>query len=127
MRAWVIPFIVAPLIGAGFPASKYELAASFTSALVRNDLKGARKFLVPQANLHNWRGDQGSLQELAKWMQACPIKSIEGNDDININVYLDCADEWHGMSLEFTGNKIREVGFGPPPKINVVGTAGASQ
>jgi hypothetical protein len=56
-------------------------------------------------------------------MRECPLKSIEGNKDININVYLDCPDEWHGMSLEFSGNKIREIGFGPPPsKFNVTPT-----
>ena len=120
MRAVVLALSSLLLLGAGFPASKYEVAASFTSALVRNDLRTARTFLISKPNLHDWRGSPGTLKELAKWMQACPIKSIEGNKDININVYLDCQDEWHGMALEFAGNKIREIGFGPPPpRINL--------
>ncbi|MEQ1497194.1 MAG: hypothetical protein ABL914_00910 [Novosphingobium sp.] len=120
MRAIAIALSSMLLLGAGFPASKYVVAASFTSALVKNDLKTARTFLVAKPKLLDWTGSHGTLQELATWMQTCPISSIEGNKDLNINVYLECPDERHGMSLHFTGNKIREVGFGPPPpRINL--------
>ena len=119
MRVLLIAAFAPIALANSFPASKYELVARFTGALVRNDLSTARRMLVSNPKIYDWTSGDKTLAQLANYMRSCPIKGIEGNDDNNINVNLNCGGEDQGMSLEFTGHKIRKIGFGPPPKPNI--------
>ena len=75
--------------------------------------------LVSNPKIYDWTAGEKTLAQLANYMRKCPIKGIEGNGDININVNLNCGGEDQGMSIEFTGHKIRKIGFGSPPELNI--------
>ncbi|WP_425229850.1 hypothetical protein [Sphingomonas sp.] len=126
MRALCLLLATPLVLADGFPASKYEMAATFTGALVRGDLRRAQRMLTPNAKLMEWSGGPHALADVSRYMQHCPLKSIEGNEQLNINVILDCSEGYHGMSLLFSGDRISEVDFGPPPVIQIVTPANSN-
>ncbi len=120
MKTVTLIFAAVLLTGAGFPADKYELSARFAGALIKGELKSAAAMMSSGAKISEWSEGKKSLSDLARYFQRCPIKSFEGNKQMNINVLLDCSDDYHGVSIEFRGNKISEVNFGPPPVVHTV-------
>jgi hypothetical protein len=105
------------LTGAGFSPEKYELSARFVGALVKGELKTAAAMMTTGAKISEWSNGKKSLSDLAEYLRRCPIKSFEGNEQMNINLLLNCPDEYHSASIQFRGNKISEVNFGPPPVV----------
>ena len=120
---WLI-FVALVLSANSFPPEKYVLAAEFTKAIVRGDLVSARKMMVVKPKVYDWSEGAKTLRALSNYMRQCPIKRIEGNDNLNINVLLDCPGRYEGMSIHFEGSKVREVGFGPPPALEVTPIGG---
>ncbi|WP_146037173.1 hypothetical protein [Novosphingobium guangzhouense] len=115
MRLIALSLSLPLLMANGFPAEKYELAAQFSGALIKGDGSLAGKALAPEASLHNWTRQSKTLDELVEHFKGCELKSIRGNFDRNINVDLSCSSEARDASIMFSGAKISEVVFGPPP------------